>query len=146
WHRLMQVQRRFTDKPNNPTVQNQVIKFQQPDEQAIAINLKVIEELGQQVNKAGSKLVVVDASRYFPFLKWEGLSAILEKFCAEKGFGWIPLGNELLEAEKKGVVTRWPYDQHFNETGNKMFADAMQRWITSHSATADSTVNSARDA
>jgi hypothetical protein len=141
----MQVQRAFTDGRNNPTVPNQAIKFQQPDEQAIAINLKVIEELGRQVNQAGSKLVVVDASRYFPFLKWEGLSALLEKFSAEKGFGWIPLGDELLQAEKKGIVTRWPYDQHFNETGNKMFAEAMQRWMTRQSEDAQPSVKSSYD-
>jgi hypothetical protein len=39
------------------------------------------------------------------------------------------LGDELLKAEAQHISTRWTYDQHFNETGNAMFADAMYRWM-----------------
>jgi len=106
--------------------------FQPLDRSVADINLKVIDELGRQIRDRGGRLVVVDASRYFRFLKWQALTPMLKQFCAEHGFGFIPLGDELLTAEKNGTVTRWPYDQHFNEIGNKIFADAMYRWISTN--------------
>lgn len=133
WHTLMHIQRRFTGQLSSTEAQAQVTAFQPVDQATIDVNLRVIEELGREVKKSGSQLVVVDASRYFRYLKWEPLTTILERFSAEKGFGWIPLGDELLTAEKKGTSTRWPYDQHFNETGNEMFAEAMYRWMVDRS-------------
>ena len=129
WHSLMQIQKILSPHPKDAEAQAEVTVFNPVDQQAIDVNLRVIEELGRQVKKGGSQLVVVDASRYFRYLKWETLTTTLERFCAENEFGWIPLGDELLKAEKSGISTRWPYDQHFNETGNAMFADAMYRWM-----------------
>jgi hypothetical protein len=129
WRSLMEIQRRLSPHPQDAETRTQTTRFDPVDETTLDINLRVIEELGREVKKAGAQLIVIDASRYFRYLKWETLTTTLESFCAEKGFGWIPLGDELLTAEKKGISTRWPYDQHFNETGNAMFAEAMYRWI-----------------
>jgi hypothetical protein len=129
WQRLVQVQKRLSADVKNSQVQAQMISFHPVDQEMIDVNLRVIEELGRRIKQRGSRLIVVDASGYFLYLRWERLPATLRQFCAEKGFGWIPLANELLKAEKNGILTRWPYDQHFNETGNEMFAEAMYRWM-----------------
>jgi len=130
WQRLMEVQRRLSGQLK--VAEAEAEAFQPLDRSVADINLKVIEELGRQIRDRGGRLVVVDASRYFRFLKWQALTPMLKQFCAEHGFGFIPLGDELLTAEKNGTVTRWPYDQHFNEIGNKIFADAMYRWISTN--------------
>lgn len=98
------------------------------DPEMLKINLEIIAELGRQVRAGGAELIIVDVSNYFRHLRWQSLPSILREFCADKGFGWIALGEELLTAEARGIATRWPHDQHFNETGNALFAEAMYRW------------------
>ena len=129
WNRLMTLQRSLTGSAASAKPREVEKPLNAREQATIAVNLKVIEELGRKANASGARFVVVDASRYFAGLKWSSLSPALKALCAEHGFGWIPLGEELLAAEKNGVQTRWPYDQHFNETGNQMFADAMRRWM-----------------
>lgn len=92
-----------------------------------AVNLKIIEELGRQVHGAGSRLVVVDASRYFG--DDEIVSRTLNEFCAEHGFGYIPLFSQLLKANMNGVSTRWAHDGHFNDDGNMILARSLYDWI-----------------
>lgn len=93
-----------------------------------ATNLKIIEELGNKVRAAGSRLVVIDASQYFG--DGEVVSTTLKGFCADHGFGYMPLYEELLKANRNGVSTRWTHDYHFNEMGNTILANSLFGWIT----------------
>jgi hypothetical protein len=97
------------------------------DSVLFAVNLKIIEELGRKVHSTGSRLVVVDASQYFG--DDEIVSKNLNEFCAENGFGYIPLYKDLLKANMNGVATRWAHDGHFNDDGNIILAQSLYDWI-----------------
>jgi hypothetical protein len=92
-----------------------------------AVNLKIIGELGQKIHNTGGRLVVVDVSQYFG--DDEIVSRTLHEFCAEYGFGYIPLYKDLLKANRNGVSTRWAHDGHFNDTGNIILAQSLYDWI-----------------
>ena len=98
----------------------------------LAINLKIIEELGRKVHAAGSRLVVVDVSQYFG--DEETIAKGLEEICRSRGFGYIPLYEHLLHANRSGLSTRWTHDGHFNEAGNMILADVVQGWMAKHAA------------
>ena len=98
------------------------------DMKLFAINQKIIEELGRQVSRAGGKLVVLDASRYFG--DDETVPDFLRNLCRTNGFGYVPLDKELLKANRDGISTRWTYDGHFNEAGNRILAEAFYSWMT----------------
>jgi hypothetical protein len=98
------------------------------DMKLFAINQKIIEELGRQASRAGGKLVVLDASRYFG--DDETVPDFLRELCRTNGFGYVPLDNELLKANRDGISTRWTHDGHFNEAGNRILAEAFYSWMT----------------
>lgn len=130
WQALAEFQRSFSGPERIAARARLAANEPKPvDAEMLKVNLRIIEELGRQVRAHGAELVVVDVSNYFRYLRWKSLQSILKEFCADKGFGWIALGEELLTAESRGVTTRWPFDQHFNETGNALFAEAMYRWF-----------------
>lgn len=106
------------------------------ESELVALNLKIIEELGLSVRSAGSKLVVVDASQYFK--DDEGVSRELDEFCAKHGFGYVPVYQDLLKANANGIATRWIFDTHFNETGNMLLASALYDWIAQNAPAAKS--------
>lgn len=93
----------------------------------LAVNLKIIEDLGRDVASTGSRLVVLDASRYFG--DEQIVSDALNELCAKNGFGYIPLYEYLLKANLNGVATRWAHDGHFNETGNEILAKGLYDMI-----------------
>jgi hypothetical protein len=95
--------------------------------EVLAVNVKIIEELGREVDAAGSRLVVLDASQYFG--DDESVSRTLNECCTEHGFGYIPLHKDLSEANANGISTKWAHDGHFNEAGNRILADALYGWI-----------------
>lgn len=97
-------------------------------EETLAINLKILETLNEEVSKTGARLIVVDASRYFNPTSTT-LAARLQEFSAAKNLGYIPLYQDLMAANGRGLITRWQYDGHFNDAGNEMFAEAMRRWL-----------------
>jgi hypothetical protein len=94
----------------------------------LAVNQKIIEELGRNVTGAGSKMVVLDVSRYFG--DNESISTALKELCGKNGFGYVPLYDDLLKANKDGISTSWAHDGHFNEAGNEIMAKALLGWIT----------------
>lgn len=107
----------------------------------LTINIKIIEELGRKAASARSRLIVLDASRYFGDNKGNKiLSSALEELCSEKSFGYIPLYDELLRANADGISTRWAHDRHFNEAGNEIVAKALFGYITQHSQMNESPV------
>ena len=89
--------------------------------------MRIIEELGRGVSDCGGRLAVLDASKYFG--DDDIVSKKLTAFCDRNGFGYIPLHEDLLEANMNGVPTHWPHDGHFNEAGNMIAADAVYDWI-----------------
>jgi hypothetical protein len=99
--------------------------------ETLAINLAVLRELGGRVRSDGGLFGIVDSVRYFN-ARGSQLSEALAGLCAEGGFGYVPLGERLLEAERDGRRTRWAHDSHFNEAGNEIFADSLYEWITAH--------------
>jgi hypothetical protein len=93
----------------------------------VELNLRVIEALGRSVAEAGARLVVVDASQYFeedPFVARD-----LRELSAAQGYGYVPVYQNLREANAKGVATRWVTDTHFNEAGNAILAASIYDWI-----------------
>jgi hypothetical protein len=96
-------------------------------ESMIAVNLRILEELGRDVRASGARFVIVDLSGYAASVKT--LSATLARLCSEHGFGYVQLGKHLRLANRRGVRTRWPHDGHFNEAANEIFATAMHEWL-----------------
>jgi hypothetical protein len=122
--RLTGLVRQFVRKPKHtPPVRNP-----DADMKLFAINQKIIEELGRQVSHAGGKLVMLDASRYFG--NDETVPDFLRELCRTNGFGYVPLYNELLNANRDGISTGWTHDRHFNEAGNRILAEAFYSWMT----------------
>lgn len=102
------------------------------DGQIVALNLRIIEELGRRVNEIGGRVIIVsDVSRNSEYGS-EALSMTVETFCRERGFGYIPLADYLYEAKKSGIDWRWAHDAHFNKKGNEIFANVMYGWLVSH--------------
>ncbi len=98
----------------------------------LAINLRVIEELQQSVNQARAVLAVMDVSQEMAgWRQGAELSERLRAFCAGRGIGYVPVDAEVKAARGKGIEVRWRHDPHFNEAGNRVFADAMHRWLDS---------------
>lgn len=124
--------RRFNQSSNQIAIPPRI----DPDADGVlfAVNLKIIEELGQKVHSTGSRLVVVDASQYFG--DDEIVSRTLNEFCAKNDFGYIPLYKDLLKANMNGVATRWAHDGHFNNGGNIILARSLYGWIaqTAHAS------------
>ena len=82
------------------------------------LNLRILEELGRQVGRAGGQLVIVGT---------RGVE--LRGFSDEHGFGYIPLFRYIWRATRDGERITWPHDAHYNEFGNRVFADAMYQWL-----------------
>ncbi len=93
----------------------------------IAINMKVIQELGAKVSAGGGRLVIVDASQYFE--DDPSVSRELSELCARHGFGYVPVYHDLVKANASGIATRWSNDTHFNETGNLILASSLYDWL-----------------
>ncbi len=97
-----------------------------PDE-TLAINLAALRELGRQVVRSGARFAVADAAEYMA--RDAQLSGALAGLCAAEGFGHIPVGTRLREANRAGRVTYWAHDGHFNVAGNEVFAEAVHEWL-----------------
>jgi hypothetical protein len=111
----------------------------------LAIGRAVLRELGRQVGTAGGRFVIVDAARYLdPQESSAAVSKMLVDLTAEEGFGYVPLTERLLAAERMGRATRWSRDAHFNRAGNEIFADALHEWLTATVPSADYRVPSNR--
>ena len=76
---------------------------------------------------AGAQLVILDASQYFG--DPGTVSQFLRDVSVAHGFGYVPLGEALREANRSGVVTRWDYDAHFNEAGHEVMAKALVEFL-----------------
>lgn len=96
--------------------------------QLFPVNLQIIDELKRQVRNSGGVLVILDASQYF------GDDVIVSKtlrdYCSHHGLGYIPLYEDLMKANIRGVPTQWAHDGHFNEWGNIILAKSLYNWIT----------------
>ncbi len=92
------------------------------------VNLRIIEELGRKIDSLGSRLIILDASRYFG--DSETVATALKGICVKHNFGYIALYDDLLKANANGVATRWRTDGHFNEAGNDILARAFFHWLT----------------
>jgi len=98
-----------------------------PQETALVCD-RVLEALGQSTREAHARLIVVDACRYFE--RSDGaLSLHISTMCRQNGFGYVDLSTDLIEAKEAGISVRWPSDMHFNEAGNRIFAEAMLNWL-----------------
>lgn len=92
----------------------------------IHLNFRIIEELGNDVTRRNSRLVILDAAPYF---EDETFSQQLKQFCARHGYGYVPLYKELLKANASGQSTRWKHDGHFNALGNELVAKVVFNYI-----------------
>ena len=90
----------------------------------VGVNMAVLEELRHQVVSSGATLTLVDLTQYiYPTAK--KIPAKLRRYSAEQGVGFVPLSDRLREANENSVATKWAHDGHFNEDGNRIFAEAM---------------------
>jgi hypothetical protein len=101
-------------------------------EKVVFINLKILEQMNQDITADGKKFIVVDASSQVG--NHERLPAILfatilEKYCKVNRIGYIPLHQSLKKSKANGIQTVWPYDGHFNENGQRIFGEAMFEWM-----------------
>jgi hypothetical protein len=101
-----------------------------PSAEVLALNVKLLEDLGRKVRQAGSTLIILDASRYFGDDAL--VAASLRDLSARAGFGYVPLSDSLMAANRRGVPTKWPHDIHFNEAGNRILAESLHDWLTRH--------------
>jgi len=120
-----------TTSPDHPILGN-------PDfpnfEATIFVNLKMLEVLSKKVRQNGGQLIVVDATLNLVRngqLPAALLTRVFQKFSEVQGILYIPLGERLNTANKKGIETHWDYDWHFNEAGNEIFAEEMHKTLTS---------------
>lgn len=141
------LKRKITDNPIQPflpALKDKIAGFMKPsqtktttppltleiDEETLAVNLRVMDELGQQVTQSGAQLIVVDASLYFWFFGAnEILTQRIHDFCRDKGYGYVPLYKDLFETDRNNMWARYTHDGHFNEHGNALFAKNMLRWV-----------------
>src|SRR5262245_42555864 len=63
----------------------------------LAVNLRVLKELGQEVAAAGARMAVIDVSQYFDDPK--AITEALKEFCADNDIGYIPASRDLLDAK-----------------------------------------------
>jgi lysophospholipase L1-like esterase len=96
----------------------------------LAVNLRILEELAQQIENRGGRMVLADGGGYFDTPS--GASEALKRLCSEHAIGYVPLGERLREANQSGRGTRWPHDGHFNEAGNQVFAESLSEWMAQH--------------
>jgi hypothetical protein len=127
---LMRIQRRFPANRNDGK-RLDVLTAPEIDDETVAINLRLIEELGRQVSQAGGYLVIVNWPLFFQ--PNEPLAKLLARFCIQKQLGYVDLSEYLSRAKKNGIATSWVYDAHFNEAGNSIFAEAMYDWMATKS-------------
>jgi lysophospholipase L1-like esterase len=120
--------RRTVPKPGTP-------RMRPVESDALAVNLKVLEELGRQVLRNGGHFAVVDgAVPYMNPLRKNSMrvARALERLCAREGFGYVPFGDKTAQALRNGQRLRWKHDSHFNEAGNALFAEALSEWMIEH--------------
>ncbi len=98
------------------------------DKQILALNLRILAELGRQVEQADAQLILVDVSRYLAHPN-SALPDTLRAFCARQRIGYVDLSEPMLAANDAGVSTRWRHDGHFNEAGNELFARLLFEWL-----------------
>lgn len=95
----------------------------QYDQATIDVNLRVIEELADEVHAAGAQLAVLDAPH--TFLDADPFQKMLARFCAERQLDYVPLSAYIKRADPTLWSLRWRHDGHFNPKGNVVLADAM---------------------
>lgn len=100
------------------------------DKAVLNINLRVIQELRNKAAAAGATLILVDPTTHFD-PDMGSLSGEIMKFCALNHIPYIALSPELDRANQQGRPTRWRHDAHFNEEGNRIFAETLYRWFKS---------------
>jgi hypothetical protein len=97
------------------------------ESEIVALNLRIIDELGHSVARTGARLIVLDASQYFK--DDESVSRDILDLCTKQGYGYVPLYLGLMKANADGVPTRWVSDTHFNEAGNAIVAAGLYDWL-----------------
>jgi len=113
----------------NPSILHAPLTRSSLDPTVLEVNLSVLEQWGKEIKEAGGKLVLVDALSYGTSSPVSSASKLFRRLAARNGWGYIPLADELSEAERKGISVHWPHDGHFNQAGNEIFAEAMHRWF-----------------
>jgi hypothetical protein len=108
--------------------------FRDPTPDVLALNLRILEELADEANEVGCRMVLVDLSTYFNATS--SLPKALKRFCNNRRVGYLPLSEELLAAERRGQRVQLPVDTHFTDLGNRITADTLYTWLESHGALA----------
>ena len=123
---LTRIQRKFFPETKRPEE-----GVTEENKQALALNLKIIEELARSVREKNAELVLVNAY-YNSDVRGNYFLEAVNEFCDRNRLPHISLYQDLAEAREKGLKVEWKYDGHFNETGNRVFSEAMHRWMIAH--------------
>ena len=91
------------------------------------VGLRLLEEMGRRIASQGGQMIVLDVTRYFG--DEASLSGQLSELCRIHGFGYVPAYERLLEANARGIATRWRHDAHLNREGNDLLAQSLVDWL-----------------
>ncbi|MBN2503357.1 MAG: SGNH/GDSL hydrolase family protein [Anaerolineales bacterium] len=118
--------------PDNLVWPPKLFASEEADETAAAqpaeiaeLNFRIIEELNNQVQADGGKLILVDAFLIFDNGS-AGLSERSRELCEEIGAGYVNLSEPIIESDEP---YDWVCDSHFNENGQRIFGDVMFEWL-----------------
>ena len=118
---VTRVEQRFLEKTPQSNLPN--VADMDERERLIITNEEIIKELGLQVKNAGGRLILLDLSRYFG--DDESVTSAFKKLSEQQGFGYVSVYDDLLTANRDGISTRWPHDNHLNHAGNQILADSI---------------------
>ena len=94
------------------------------------LNLAILEQLSQSVTRGAAKLVLADASGFYG--DSGNLPRLLDQFARRHGAFYVNVGGRLAQAHSADTPSRFRYDGHLNEQGNRVFAEAMFDWFKTH--------------
>ena len=123
------------ENPDDPSSQNP----NYPNfKQVIIVNLKILETLNKIIKKENSQLILVDATNHFMHsgeLPSALLSHIFKEYMTSLNGDYIPFGDHLNKANRKGIDTEWKFDGHLNIAGNQIFSETLFNFLTKFSVT-----------
>ena len=81
---------------------------------------------------------MVDATNHFMHsgeLPSALLSHIFKEYMTSLNGDYIPFGDHLNKANRKGIDTEWKFDGHLNIAGNQIFSETLFNFLTKFSVT-----------
>jgi len=97
--------------------------------QVLDINLKLLRQWRAELAADGTRMVLVDLSRFMDTRS--RLNPVFQDFAERETIGYIALDQLLVKASESGLI-RFKADGHLNESGHRVFSQAMADWLREH--------------